>query len=767
MMLLDELNEVQRVAVAYNDGPQLVIAGAGSGKTRVLTYKIAYLLQQGVEANRILALTFTNKAAREMKERISKLVGFDQARYLWMGTFHSICARILRQEAANIGFTKDFSIYDTSDSQSLIRQIVKEKQLDEKVYKPSVVLNRISAAKNRLCLPDAYALTKSYIDQDRTARMYDMANIYAIYQQRLINANAMDFDDLLVNMCLLLERDEQARSYYQSVFEYVLVDEYQDTNYAQSFIVQRLAAPENKICVVGDDAQSIYSFRGADIANILSFKQVYPNARVDKLERNYRSTQNIVLAANSLIHHNERQIYKETYSENEMGDKVQIVPYASDRDEAANVTGKVILEHRKNGVGYNNIAILYRTNAQSRAFENELRKLAIPYRIYGGLSFYQRKEIKDAICYFRLAANPKDNEALSRVINFPARHIGDTTLRKLSECANVQQVSMLEVAHDPQAFGLTIGPAFLTALKGFASLMDELSEAMETMDAFEYTELMMRRSGIMAVAQADFTPEGQDRLENLNELVSAVREFVDQRKMQGIDFTPITDFLAEVALLTDQDEHTDDKTERVTLMTVHAAKGLEFPVVFIVGMEEDLFPSQYATRASDIEEERRLFYVAITRAMQRCYISFARQRFKNGQLNSANPSRFLKDLDRQYTTIEQPSPSGLTGAAIESRKNSGFPTRGEWGGGAPLGNGGFRGTAIAAEREKAARLSPIKASAPIACKFAIGERVYHKVFGEGKVLSVYRENEVDKIEINFDAVGKKTLLLTYAKLEKR
>ncbi len=754
-MLLEELNEVQRAAVAYNDGPQLVIASAGSGKTRVLTYKIAYLLQQGVPANRILALTFTNKAAREMKERISKLVGFDEARYLWMGTFHSICARILRQEAQNIGFTKDFSIYDTSDSQSLVRAIIKEKQLDEKVYKPSVVLNRISAAKNRLCLPDAYALMKSYIDQDRIARMYDMADVYRIYQQRLLDANAMDFDDLLVNMCLLLERNENARQYYQNVFQYVLVDEYQDTNYAQSMIVQRLAEPDNKICVVGDDAQSIYSFRGADIANILSFKQVYPNARVDKLERNYRSTQNIVLAANSLIHHNEHQIYKQTYSENELGDKVRITPYPSDREEASAVTGKVVLEHRKNGVGYNKIAVLYRTNAQSRAFENELRKLGVPYRIYGGLSFYQRKEIKDAICYFRLAANPKDNEALQRVINFPARHIGDTTLRKLSECANEQHVSMLEVAHDPQAFGLSIGAGFQENLRKFAGLMDEMSEAMETKDAFEYTQFMLNRSGIMMVAQSDMSPEGQDRLENLNELVTAVREFVDQRKMIGIDFTPITDFIAEITLLTDQDEHTDDTTERVTLMTVHAAKGLEFPVVFVVGLEEDLFPSQFATRASDIEEERRLLYVAITRAMQRCYITFARQRFKNGQLNFTNPSRFLKDIDKQYISIEQPSPSGLTGAAIESRKNSGFPTRGEWGGGS-LKEKSFRPLAdLTAKRSE------------IACNFAIGERVYHKVFGEGAVQAVYRENEVDKIEINFDAVGKKTLLLTYAKLEKR
>ncbi len=751
-MLLEELNEVQRGAVAYNDGPQLVIAGAGSGKTRVLTYKIAYLLQQGIPANRILALTFTNKAAREMKERISKLVGFDQARYLWMGTFHSICARILRQEAANIGFTKDFSIYDTADSQALICQIVKERQLDEKVYKPAMVLSRISAAKNRLCLPDSYALTKSYTDQDRTARMYEMATVYAIYQQRLMNANAMDFDDLLVNMCLLLERNEQARSYYQSVFEYVLVDEYQDTNYAQSLIVQRLAEPENHICVVGDDAQSIYSFRGADIANILSFKQVYPNARVDKLERNYRSTQNIVLAANSLIHHNAHQIYKETYSENTMGDKVRISPYPSDREEAAGVTGNVLMEHRKNGVGYNDIAILYRTNAQSRAFENELRKLGIPYRIYGGLSFYQRKEIKDAICYFRLAANPKDNEALNRIINFPARHIGDTTMRKLSECANSQQVSMLEVAHDPQAFGMAIGASFQTALKSFAALMDELSEAMETMDAFQFTELMMRRSGIMSVAMADTTPEGQDRLENLNELVSAVREFVDQRKMQGIDFTPITDFLAEVALLTDQDEHVDDSTERVTLMTVHAAKGLEFAVVFVVGLEEDLFPSQFATRASDIEEERRLLYVAITRAMQRCCITFARQRFKNGQLNFANPSRFLKDIDRQYTTIETAS---QVAPATPIFRYSGHSSNSD----TPLSQ---------KDRGAERRLTKVTASVtPISSNFAAGERVYHKVFGEGQVLSVYRENEVDKIEINFDAVGKKTLLLTYAKLEKR
>lgn len=754
-MTLEDLNEVQRQAVEYNEGPQLVIAGAGSGKTRVLTYKIAYLLDVlGVEPNRILALTFTNKAAREMKERIGRLVSVDKTRYLWMGTFHSICARILRQEAQHLGLTRDFSIYDTTDSKSLIKRIIKEKGLDEKIYKPALVLNKISTAKNRLCVPETYGLVKSYIDQDRYDRTYDMPSVYQIYQTRLHEANAVDFDDLLMLMCQLLQNNAEARAYYQSIFKYILVDEYQDTNYAQYLIVKILAEPENFVSVVGDDAQSIYSFRGADIANILSFQKTYPNARVDKLEQNYRSTQCIVNLANSLIQHNQHQLYKSVFSKNAEGDRVSLQPYMSDRDEAQEVITQLMREHAVNKVGYNQIAVLYRTNAQSRAFEGELRKMGIPYRIYGGMSFYQRKEIKDAICYFRLAANPKDNEALQRIINLPARHIGDTTLRKLSECAQEHNVTLLEVAADPDTYNLSVVPMARKSLMEFAQFMAVRSEEIETKDAYTFAQDTLRMSGVMTEALMDTTPEGQDRVENLNELLNAIREFVEQRTQMGIDFTPMYDFLGEVALLTDQDEHTDDPTQRVTLMTVHAAKGLEFPVVFIVGLEEDLFPSQYCVRAEDIEEERRLLYVAITRAMTRCYLSFARQRYKNGQLNFCNPSRFLKELDRscvkQFAQPVKPAQPVKLVQQPEGRAKLVKPAQ------QPEGR---------AKLFKPAQLA--QAAQPVNQTWQPNDRVYHKVFGDGTVLQVYNENEVDKIDINFDKVGKKTLMLTYAKLEKR
>lgn len=753
-MNLEDLNEVQRQAVEHKDGPQLVIAGAGSGKTRVLTYKIAYLLEQGVEPNRILALTFTNKAAREMKERIGRLVNADKTRYLWMGTFHSICAKILRQEAQWLGLTRDFSIYDTADSKSLIHRILKERELDEKIYKPALVLNKISKAKNRLCTSENYGLIKAYTDQDKYDRTYDMPLVYQSYQRRLREANAVDFDDLLMLMCQLLQNNAEARAYYQSIFQYILVDEYQDTNYAQYQIVKILAEPENNITVVGDDAQSIYSFRGADITNILSFQQTYPNARVDKLEQNYRSTQHIVNLANSLIQHNQHQLRKSVFSKNDAGEKVSLQPYMSDRDEAEEVINLVSREHAK-GVGYNQMAVLYRTNAQSRAFEGELRKMGIPYRIYGGMSFYQRKEIKDAICYFRLAANPKDNEALMRIVNFPARHIGDITLRKLSECAEQQNMTMLEVAADPARFNLPIASGTQKNLVEFTTLMADLSEKMDTVDAYTFAQQAISRSGIMTEALMDTTPEGQDRAENLQELLNAIHEFVEQRTKMGIDFTPMHDFLGEVALLTDQDEHTDDPTQRVTLMTVHAAKGLEFPVVFIVGLEEDLFPSQYCLRAEDIEEERRLLYVAITRAMNRCYLSFAKQRFRNGTTNFTNPSRFLKELDRECLRQETGYRIQEKGMRIEER--------------------GMRRPEIPVipeipEKRQAKLVKPAQLAQPaqpVNQTWQPNDRVYHKVFGTGTVLQTYNENEVDKIDIQFDKVGKKTLMLTYAKLERR
>ncbi|MBO4665773.1 MAG: UvrD-helicase domain-containing protein [Paludibacteraceae bacterium] len=758
MDFLEQLNPAQREAVVYDEGPQLVIAGAGSGKTRVLTYKIAYLLRQGVRANNILALTFTNKAAREMKERICALVPPEHARYLWMGTFHSICAKILRQEAAKLGYTRDFSIYDTADSKSVVKQICKEKQLDDKVYKPNVVLAKISAAKNSLINADEYARRADLAKQDRFDRLYDMPDVYRLYEARLKGANAMDFDDLLMQICLLFRRDEEALAYYQNMFKYVLVDEYQDTNYAQYLIVKLLAEPQNNVCVVGDDAQSIYSFRGADIRNILTFQQGYPNARLFKLERNYRSTQTIVNAANSLIHKNEHQIYKEVFSEKEVGDRIRLYAFMSDRDEATGTASMVREDKlRHKSITYDDIAVLYRTNAQSRSLENELRRANIPYRIYGGTSFYQRKEIKDAISYFRLAANPKDNEALLRVINFPARGIGDVTLRKVSEQAALMNLSMFEVIADPAAAQLSISPATAKRLIQFAQMMQRFALALEEKNAYELAELVMRESGIMTAAVMDRTPEGIDRKENLDELLAGIHEFVDQRTEEGVDFTPIQDFLAEVSLLTDQDENLQDHTARVTLMTVHAAKGLEFHTVHIVGLEEQLFPSRFCTAPAEIEEERRLLYVAITRAMQYCTLSYARQRFINGSVEFASASRFLKDIDRQYLELVQPA-SPKPERPMWTQNTWAKPN---------LPTGGITVQTTANQAAKPLKPMQTSASAPN-CDHSPGDRVKHRVFGSGVIQRIYRDEATgnDKIDILFDEKGQKTLLLAYAKLER-
>ena len=749
MDFINALNESQREAVTYSDGPQLVIAGAGSGKTRVLTYKIAYLLEQGVPAHNILALTFTNKAAREMKERIGTLVGQETARYLWMGTFHSICAKILRQEAENIGYSRHFSIYDTADSKSLIKSICRDKQLDDKIYKPSIVLSKISAAKNALIDYDSYGMRADINKQNRFERLYEMAEVYKTYQQRLKAANSMDFDDLLMNMCILFHENPSVLHYYQDIFQYVLVDEYQDTNYAQYLIVKQLAEPQNNVCVVGDDAQSIYSFRGADIRNILTFQQGYPNARLFKLERNYRSTQTIVNAANSLIHHNENQIFKNVFSEKEVGSRIGVFAYMSDREEASGIASLIKDEKaRDRHLTYDDIAVLYRTNAQSRVLENELRRLNIPYRIYGGTSFYQRKEIKDAIGYFRLAANPKDNEALVRIINYPARGIGDTTLRKVSEYAVAHNISMFEVVQNPLEAGFSASTA--KRLSDFASMMAHFMEVMETKDAYEFAETVMRQSGIMTAAAMDRTPEGIDRKQNLDELLSGIHEFVQQRIDEGIAFTPIQDFLAEVSLLTDQDENIQDHTARVTLMTVHAAKGLEFASVHIVGLEEQLFPSQFCQSPAEIEEERRLLYVAITRAMKNCTLSFARSRFTNGSFGFTSQSRFLRDIDRQFLQLmdnRTPSiPSTPKTPSFYSTPN--IP------------------------RTPSAPITPITSTpstqSPISSEWKPGDRISHRVFGKGTILRIYRDEATgnDKIDINFDEKGQKTLLLTYAKLER-
>ena len=739
MHFLDQLNTVQREAVTCTEGASLIVAGAGSGKTRVLTYRIAYLLQQGVPASRIMALTFTNKAAREMKERIQRLVDANDARYLMMGTFHHVCTKLLRPNADKLGFTRDFTIYDTTDSKSVIKAICKERGLDEKIYKSGAVQSRISMLKNSGISPAQYGANQQLLREDREVRMYELATVYEQYQVRLRAANAMDFDDLLINTLVLMRTFPEVRTQIQEQFQYILVDEYQDTNYIQFLLVKQLAEPQNNICVVGDDAQSIYSFRGADIRNILNFRQQYPDAQLFKLERNYRSTQTIVNAANSLIHKNIHQIEKTVYSEKEAGQPLHLQPYMDDRTEALGVATSIQKQKHK---GYDSFAVLYRTNAQSRVIENELRKLNIPYRIYGGTSFYQRKEIKDVLGYLRLAVNPLDNEALLRIYAFPGRGIGETTMKKVSLNAIEHHRSYLDVMRRPEDTGLDVNAGTIKKLRTFAQYIDGLSEQSETMDAYAFTEMVLRTSGVTTALALDRSQEGIDRAQNVQELLNAIREFVEQRVNEGVDFTPITDFLSEVSLQTDQDENLTDTSERVTLMTVHAAKGLEFPVVFIVGLEENLFPSQFAVKPSEVEEERRLLYVAITRAMEQCYLSFARQRFRNGTFNFASPSRFLNDIDRQFFELTRP-------------RNVETSTP--------------RFTGIPVSREPEKPKTPVSnAQTPIASSWKEGDRVSHRVFGIGTVLRVYRDEvtENDKIEINFDTQGTKTLLLTHAKLER-
>ena len=746
MNFLDALNTVQQQAVTYTEGPSLIVAGAGSGKTRVLTYRIAYLLSQGVPASRIMALTFTNKAAREMKERVARLVDVSDARYLMMGTFHSICTRLIRPHAEVLGYTRDFTIYDTTDSKSLIKAICKERSLDEKIYKPAAVLSRISMAKNSGISPREYGMNQNLLREDREARMYEVTTVYELYQARLKAANAMDFDDLLINMIRLMETSPEVCAQYQQQFQYILVDEYQDTNYIQFLLVKKLAEPQNNICVVGDDAQSIYSFRGADIRNILNFQRLYPQAKLFKLEQNYRSTQTIVNAANSLIHKNVNQIEKTVFSKKEEGQPLSLQPYMDDRTEALGVATKIQkMRHR----GYDSFAVLYRTNAQSRVIEGELRKLNIPYRIYGGTSFYQRKEIKDALGYLRLSVNARDNEALLRIVGFPGRGIGETTMKKVSANAIEHHRCYLDVMRSPDDTGLEVTAATKKKLQTFALLIDGYHDASETMDAFAFAEMVLRTSGVLTALALDRTQEGIDRAQNVQELLNAIHEFVVQRANEGIDFTPVTDFLSEVSLLTDQDENLADTSERVTLMTVHAAKGLEFPVVFIVGMEENLFPSQFAVRPQEIEEERRLLYVAITRAMDQCYLSFARQRFRNGSFSFASPSRFLNDIDKRYFDLQRPAPVTSVPAFTGIPKTPSMPS-------VPVAS---KMTSVPSASTKAElENSPWKA----------GDRVAHRVFGQGEVLRVYRDEvtENDKIEIRFDTQGVKTLLLSHAKLDR-
>lgn len=672
MDLLKDLNEAQRAAVEYIDGPSLVIAGAGSGKTRVLTYKIAYLLSQGMKPWSIMALTFTNKAAREMKERIGKLVGNDLAQHLYMGTFHSIFSRILRAEAEHIGFNNNFTIYDESDSRSLIKAIVKEMGLDDKKYKPAAVHAKISMAKNNLMSAAAYESDAAIFEQNKRAQMPEVGKIFVAYVQRCKQANAMDFDDLLTLTYQLFREHEDIRHKYAARFDYVLVDEYQDTNHVQMSIVMQLCQEKQRVCAVGDDSQSIYSFRGANIDNILNYQRQFQGTRLFKLEQNYRSTQTIVEAANSLIKHNRNQIPKDVFSENAKGEKIQYKPAYSDKEEAAIVAKDVKRIRREDGCQYSDFAILYRTNAQSRSFEEEFRKQGIPYRIYGGLSFYQRKEIKDIIAYFRLVANPDDEEAIKRIINYPARGIGATTVLKIADCAHQNQVSFWEVIGAPERYGLAVNKGAMNKLETFRLLISSFIERAQTTDVYELGDAIIKESGISQDIMSGKDADDLARQENLEEFLSGMSAFVEERREEGrFDELFLQDYLQDVALLTDADSDGDKDEPRVSLMTVHAAKGLEFPTVFVVGLEENIFPSPLsAASLRELEEERRLLYVAITRAEKHCILTNAKNRWRYGKMEFDNPSRFIDEIDGKLIDSQDEAGGSLFGSMSESRLGS-------------------------------------------------------------------------------------------------
>lgn len=686
MDLLNDLNESQRKAVEYIDGPSLVIAGAGSGKTRVLTYKIAYLLQQGVKPWSIMALTFTNKAAREMKERIGKLVGQELAQHLYMGTFHSIFSRILRAEAQHIGFTNNFTIYDESDSRSLIKTIVKEMGLDEKVYKPASVHSRISMAKNNLMSAENYARDKELYQADQRAKMPRVGEVFITYVQRCQQANAMDFDDLLTLTFKLFQEHEDIRKKYADRFDFLLVDEYQDTNHAQMRIVMQLCKEKERVCAVGDDSQSIYSFRGANIDNILSFQSRFKEARLFKLEQNYRSTQSIVEAANSLIKHNSNQIPKNVYSKNDKGESLIYKPAYSDKEEALIVCREIKRIKRQDDCQYSDFAILYRTNAQSRSFEEEFRKQGIPYRIYGGLSFFQRKEIKDVIAYFRLVANPDDEEAFKRIINYPARGIGNTTVAKIAACALDNHVSFWQVISSPEHYGLGVNKGTLAKLESFRLMISGFVEKSASMNAFDLGDTIVKESGISAdiYKSGSRDPEDLARQENLEELLGGMQSFVEECREEGREQEAyLTDYLQGVALLTDLDSKGDDDEPRVSLMTVHASKGLEFPTVFVVGLEENIFPSAIVSTLRELEEERRLLYVAITRAEKHCVLTSAKNRFRYGKMEFGNPSRFIKEIDSAFIQEDSEMPHddnvfGSSGYGRGGYGNGGYGGRMPW-----------------------------------------------------------------------------------------
>lgn len=683
MDLLNDLNEAQRAAVEYIDGPSLVIAGAGSGKTRVLTYKIAYLLSKGMKPWSIMALTFTNKAAREMKERIGRLVGDDLAQHLYMGTFHSIFSRILRAEAEHIGFNNNFTIYDETDSRSLIKAIVKEMGLDDKSYKPAAVHARISMAKNNLVSAESYASDAAIFEQNKRAQMPELGKIFVAYVQRCRQANAMDFDDLLVLTYRLFREHEEIRQKYAARFDYILVDEYQDTNHVQMSIVMQLCKEKLRVCAVGDDSQSIYSFRGANIDNILNYQKQLKGTRLFKLEQNYRSTQTIVKAANSLIKFNRNQIKKDVYSENAVGEKLQYKPAYSDKEEAVIVAKDIKRIKRQDNCGYHDFAILYRTNAQSRSFEEEFRKQGIPYRIYGGLSFYQRKEIKDIIAYFRLVANPDDEEAIKRIINYPARGIGATTVMKIADCAHQNQVSFWEVIGEPAHYGLNVNKGTLAKLDNFRLLISSFIERSHTTDVYELGDAIIKESGISQDIMSGRDADDLARQENLEEFLGGMSAFVEERREEGrMDEAFLTDYLQDVALLTDADSEGAKDEPRVSLMTVHAAKGLEFATVFIVGLEENIFPSSLAAMsARELEEERRLLYVAITRAEKHCILTNAKNRFRYGKMEFDNPSRFIDEIDDNLIEAQEEMGGSYFGGSSSYDRSSSYGERSSYGGG--------------------------------------------------------------------------------------
>ncbi len=759
---LNELNDSQRDAVLYCDGPSLVIAGAGSGKTRVLTYKIAHLLESGYKPWTILALTFTNKAAREMKERIARQVGSQSARYLWMGTFHSVFSRILRAEADKIGFTPNFTIYDTSDSKSLLRSISKEMGLDDKIYKAGTIQSRISNAKNHLVSPSAYAANKEAIEEDRNAKMPRMSEIYQRYWERCKQAGAMDFDDLLVYTFLLFRDHPDVLARYREQFQYVLVDEYQDTNFAQHSIVLQLTETNQRVCVVGDDAQSIYSFRGADIDNILYFTKIYPNTQVFKLEQNYRSTQTIVQAANSLIKKNERQIPKMVFSEKSTGDALLVSQAYSDVEEGDIVINQIASLRREHGYGYSDFAILYRTNAQSRIFEEALRKRGMPYKIYGGLSFYQRKEIKDVIAYFRLVVNPNDEEAFKRIINYPARGIGDTTVGKIVGAATENNVSLWTVLCEPMTYGLSINKGTHAKLQGFRNIVEPFISAVSQKSAYDLGTEIIRQSGIFNDICQDNSPENLSRKENIEELVSGINDFCAMRQEEGNTNISLVDFLSEVSLLSDQDSDVGDDGEKITLMTVHSAKGLEFRVVFVVGMEENLFPSSMVGNSPrGLEEERRLFYVAITRAEEHCFLSFSKTRFRYGKMEFGSPSRFLHDIDARFLRMPQDAAISrkidLNAKVVRKENLHSTPIN------RTVNTSNLRKVdSYPKTASPTAEAKPSSSNGAIP-ELHVGQMIAHERFGQGEVVKVDGTGDNAKATIRFKNAGEKQLLLRFAR----